>query len=86
MSIRLLLTLTLCSGIASAASYPVLTYSTYLRDSFTPNAIATDPAGNIYLAGTGVIDHFANGASPRKISVEQPMTAAAKRRSPRLAG
>jgi hypothetical protein len=37
---------------ASAATIPVLTYSTYLRDSFTPEAIATDSAGNIYVAGT----------------------------------
>jgi uncharacterized protein (TIGR03437 family) len=56
MSIRLFLTLLFCSGIVRAASYPVLTYSTYLRDGFTPNAIATDPAGNVYLGGTGVID------------------------------
>jgi hypothetical protein len=41
---------------ASAPSFPVLTYSTYLRDNFTPNAIATDSAGNIYLAGTSVVD------------------------------
>lgn len=55
-----------CLGSAFAAtvaattppvpSYPELTYSTYLRDGFTPNAIATDPAGNIYLAGTAVVD------------------------------
>jgi len=48
------LPLFLYSGLAVAAStptFPVLTYSTYLRDGFTPTAIATDPAGNIYLAG-----------------------------------
>ena len=33
------------ASAASAATFPVLTYSTYLRDSFTPNAIATDSAG-----------------------------------------
>jgi uncharacterized protein (TIGR03437 family) len=37
-------------------SYPELTYSTYLRDSFTPNAIAMDAAGNIYLAGSAAVD------------------------------
>ena len=32
------------SGVAwPAPSYPVLTYSTYLRDSFTPKAIALTP-------------------------------------------
>ncbi len=35
---------------------PALTYSTYLRDGFQPTAIATDAAGNIYLAGTAVVD------------------------------
>jgi uncharacterized protein (TIGR03437 family) len=50
--------LVLCafSGLAFAASYPVLTYSTYLRDGFTPAAIVTDPSGNIYIAGNAVID------------------------------
>jgi uncharacterized protein (TIGR03437 family) len=58
MSIRSL-ALFLCSGLAFAASspsYPVLTYSTYLRDSFTPNAIATDSSGNIYMAGSVVVE------------------------------
>jgi uncharacterized protein (TIGR03437 family) len=40
----------------AAPSFPVLTYSTYLRDSFTPAAIAVDPAGNIYMAGNAVVD------------------------------
>lgn len=47
------------SGLAAAAAaqtFPVLTYSTYLRDGFTPNAIATDPSGNIYLAGNAIVD------------------------------
>jgi hypothetical protein len=47
----------LCSGLSfAAASFPVLTYSTYLRDSFTPKAIATDSSGNVYIAGNAVID------------------------------
>ncbi len=40
----------------AASSFPVLTYSTYLRDSFTPKAIATDSSGNIYLAGNAIVD------------------------------
>lgn len=65
MTIRLYL-LVFCLGSLFAAtvaattppvpSYPKLTYSTYLRDSFTPNAIATDSAGNIYLAGSATVD------------------------------
>jgi hypothetical protein len=50
------LSVLLFSGLALAASYPVLTYSTYLRDSFTPMAIATDSSGNIYMAGNAIID------------------------------
>lgn len=53
------LSLFLCSALAfaaSAPSFPVLTYSTYLRDNFTPTAIATDSSGNIYLAGNAIVD------------------------------
>ncbi len=54
-----LLSILVCSGLALAAAtpaFPALTYSTYLRDSFTPTAIATDAAGNIYLAGNAIVD------------------------------
>ena len=47
------------SGLALAATaptFPALMYSTYLRDSFTPHAIATDSSGNIYLAGNAIVD------------------------------
>jgi uncharacterized protein (TIGR03437 family) len=51
------LSLFLFSGLAFAApTVPVLTYSTYLRDSFTPKAIATDTSGNIYMAGNAIVD------------------------------
>ena len=33
-----------------------LTYSTYLRKGFTPSAIVTDAVGNVYLAGSTIID------------------------------
>src|SRR5580658_3387664 len=49
----------LLSGLAlaaSAATFPALTYSTYLRDSFTPKAIATDSSGNIYVTGYAIVD------------------------------
>src|SRR5450759_3165183 len=47
------------SGLVLAAtgpSFPVLTYSTYLRDNFTPSATATDSSGNIYMAGNAIVD------------------------------
>jgi len=49
----------LCSRLtfaASAPTFPVLTYSTYLRDGFTPTAIATDSSGNIYMAGNATVN------------------------------
>jgi hypothetical protein len=41
---------------ASSASASGLAYSTYLRDGFTPSAIVTDPAGNVYIAGSTIVD------------------------------
>ena len=55
MSIRSFLFFVLACA-ASAATFPVLTYSTYLRDSFTPKAIATDSAGNVYMTGYAIVD------------------------------
>ena len=58
MSIRTLL-LFAFSGLAlagAASAFPILTYSTYLRDGFTPKAIATDSSGNIYMAGNAIVD------------------------------
>jgi hypothetical protein len=60
MFLRLLLFL-ICSGLAFAAvadAAPTLSHPTYLRDSFTPTAIATDPEGNICLAGNAIVDAF----------------------------
>ena len=53
------LSILVCSGLALAAaapSFPILSYSTYLRDNFTPAAIATDSSGNIYLTGSVIVD------------------------------
>jgi uncharacterized protein (TIGR03437 family) len=41
---------------APALTAPTLVYSTYLRQGFTPNTIATDSSGNIYIAGNVLID------------------------------
>src|SRR5271169_997304 len=54
--------LLLCSSLAwgflgiPLVPTPALTYSTYLRGGFTPKAIATDSSGNVYLAGSGIVD------------------------------
>src|SRR6185437_15890519 len=40
---------------AATPSVPTLMYSTYLREGFTPSAIATDLAGNVYVAGNATI-------------------------------
>src|ERR1700733_8291933 len=67
----------LCSGLAWAAtspSFPVLTYSTYLRDSFTPSAIATDSSGNIYLAGSAIVDRTTSQTSGRVLKLNPQAT------------
>src|SRR5262245_24478065 len=52
-----------------------LAVSTYLRDGFTPAAIASDAQGNIYIAGTAVTDPAA-----------QTMGVAIGKVDPRLSG
>jgi uncharacterized protein (TIGR03437 family) len=42
--------------LAGACSAANLAVSTYLKDGFTPTAIASDSQGNIYLAGSAVTD------------------------------
>jgi uncharacterized protein (TIGR03437 family) len=49
----LALAVALLTGQAGAAD---LAYSTYLKNGFTPKAIAADAQGNLYLAGTAVTD------------------------------
>jgi len=41
---------------AMTCSAATLAISTYLRDGFTPSAIASDTQGNLYLAGSTVLD------------------------------
>ncbi len=53
---RTLVFLACCFLSAVASAAPDLVYSTYLRANFHPNVIATDPAGNIYLAGDVLVD------------------------------
>jgi uncharacterized protein (TIGR03437 family) len=43
-------------ALPAEASTPAIAYSTYLRDNYTPTAIATDSSGNVYLAGNLLID------------------------------
>jgi uncharacterized protein (TIGR03437 family) len=56
MHVRTLLFLLFSTTAFAGPTFPVLTYSTYLRDSFTPTAIATDVSGNVYLAGNAIVD------------------------------
>lgn len=58
---RKALILLAASGLLAGqtASTPLLNYSTYLRGGFTPNAMAADTAGNVYLAGTERLDPLA---------------------------
>jgi hypothetical protein len=42
--------------IVQTATPANLAISTYLKDGFNPTAIASDSAGDVYLAGSAVID------------------------------
>jgi hypothetical protein len=55
MSIRFLLAFGL-GALTALDAAPGLTYSTFLRSGFNPTAVTTDPAGNVYLAGTAIVD------------------------------
>ena len=44
------------AALAGACSAANIAISTYLKDGFTPTAIASDSRGNIYLAGSAVTD------------------------------
>ena len=46
----------LAAVIVQTATAANLAISTYLKAGFTPAAIASDPAGDVYLAGSAVID------------------------------
>lgn len=48
--------LSLVVALVQSAAPASLAISTYLKDGFVPAAIASDAAGNVYLAGSGVID------------------------------
>jgi uncharacterized protein (TIGR03437 family) len=52
----MLASLFVAAAVVQTASPANLAISTYLKDGFTPSAIASDAAGNVYLAGSGVID------------------------------
>jgi hypothetical protein len=54
--VKLLASLFVAAAIVQNASPANLAVSTYLKDGFSPSAIASDAAGNVYLAGSAVID------------------------------
>ncbi|MGP0072245.1 MAG: SBBP repeat-containing protein [Bryobacteraceae bacterium] len=55
------------SGLWAASG---LTYSTYLREGFTPAAIATDSAGNVYLAGSTPINTATSQTSATVVKLD----------------
>lgn len=58
----------------SASAFPALIYSTYLRDTFTPNSIATDASGNIYLAGSTIVDSASSQATALVVKLNPKAT------------
>ncbi len=53
--VRLLVLLSVLAGSLATHAAPSLIYSTYLLAGYPPNAIATDPAGNIYLVASSPV-------------------------------
>src|SRR5258706_9147244 len=60
---RLLPWALLLAGFIPYCSGANLSYSTYLRYGFTPKAMASDAQGNLYLAGSAVIDPLSGTTS-----------------------
>jgi hypothetical protein len=48
-----------------------LTYSTYLREGFTPSAIATDVTGNVYIAGSTIVDPITSQTAVMVVKLDQ---------------
>ena len=54
----------LLAAVMVRAGWPSsLALSTYLKDGFTPAAIASDSLGNIYIAGSAIIDPASQATS-----------------------
>ena len=56
---NLLRALFFTAAVAQFGSAATLAISTYLKDGLTPAGIASDPQGNVYIAGTAVTDPLA---------------------------
>ena len=69
--LRLLLVATVLARIGLPAN---LAISTYLKDGFTPAAIASDSQGNVYLAGGAVIDTAAQTTGAIVVKVDPKVT------------
>lgn len=69
-----LFVLSLTVYLLPAAFAANLTVSTYLRDGFTPTAIASDPGGNIYIAGSTIVDPASRATSAAVMKVNPTAT------------
>src|ERR1700722_11747001 len=47
-----------------------LTYSTYLRDGFTPSTVVTDTVGNVFLAGSTIVDQTTSQTAATVIKLD----------------
>ena len=57
-------------GLIPTCGAANLVYSTYLRDGFTPTAIASDPQGNLYIAGSAVVDPAAGTSAAAVLKLD----------------
>lgn len=69
MLARLVCALTVFSTVVWSSSG--LIYSTYLRDRLTPSAIATDVAGNVYIAGSTIVDPITSQTAAMVVKLDQ---------------
>ena len=72
---RLLLSVILLLGaIIPRVSGATLAYSTYLRYGFKPAAMTSDAQGNLYLAGSAVIDPLSGATSAAIVKLDPTAT------------
>lgn len=64
----------LAASVASIGSSANLAVSTYLKAALTPNGITVDSQGNVYLAGSAVIDSVSGAMSAVVVKVDSKVT------------
>ena len=56
--------------LGTAPGFAGLSYSTYLRDGFTPTAMTSDAQGNLYHAGNAATDPLSDTSSALVVKID----------------